>query len=639
MKNNKFALILAALLVSSSVAVGVFAEEPVVIVPNPNAVTVDTGNASGAENVAETAAEIKFSDIADDAVYKDAVYKLVNNGVLNGYPNGTFLPEGNLTRAEMCKMINLVFGYTDTEGVEMFPDMVAGEWYVPYILAARKAGYVNGDDTGLFRPDDNISREEVCAILCRIIKPYDLPLEVAVSDSVSEWAKPYVELILKNQLMPLEEGNTFRATLPIRRFELAVAVAPYSNTKVEAVKCTVTFKDGEETTSAEVEIGKAMAELPQGKHAPEGYQFAGWSMDEKAAEAEEITLIDNQYVFTENVTLYAVYEKKTFNIRFMIDNTIVVTSQDVKFGDTVTVPNAPSKSGYTFKGWTLDGKTVVDFEKYTATESVIFNALFVKTETAGGSTGGSTGGGTGGSTGGGTGGSTGGNTGGNTGDNTGKDDGKKDDDKKDEGEPDDGKKDDNTGDDGKVTITDTVTFVVDGVTVSTQKVERGKFAKLPTAPKRDGAEFLYWSLSENGEEVEVESYEIGGEVTFYAVFKIEEKNPNDPVVIAELEKGIEQLAAVRLSVKEQSKIRSNVLKTMKAVLQDAYDGIFIDSDYIQTAYKDEVDTAEKQFKALSDTDQSDFITKIRAGVDDRTFDILTDYFLDEETKNKYLGDK
>ena len=68
-------------------------------------------------------------------------------------------------------------------------------------------------------------------------------------------------------------------------------------------------------------------------------------------------------------------------------------------------------------------------------------------------------------------------------------------------------------------------------------------------------QFLYWSLSENGEEVDVESYEIGGEVTFYAVFKIEEKNPNDPVVIAELEKGIEQLAAVRLSVKEQSKIR------------------------------------------------------------------------------------
>lgn len=342
--------------------------------------------------------------------------------------------------------------------MELFPDTPANEWYVPYVLAARKAGYVQGDDTGSFRPNDNISREEVCAILCRIIKPYDLPLAVTVSDSVSDWAKPYVELILKNQLMPLEEGNTFRATLPIRRFELAVAVAPYSNAKVDAVKCTVTFTDGEETSAKEVEIGKAMTEFPKGTKAPEGYEFAGWSKDPKAAEAEEITLLDENYLFTEDVTVYAVYVKKTLNVRFMLDNTIVVDTQEIKYGEHVTVPNAPARSGYTFKGWTLDGKTAVDLEKYEVKDSVVFDALFEKTA-SGGSTGG---GGTGG------GGSTGG---GGTG---GKDDGKKDDDKKDD----------------DVVITDTVTFISDGKTVATQKVERGKSAKLPAEPKRDGAGIL-----------------------------------------------------------------------------------------------------------------------------------------------------
>ena len=146
MKNNKLALILAALLAASAFATGAFADEPLLISPNPAAAE----STETTETAQEPAKEIKFSDIAEDAAYKDAVYKLVNNGVLNGYPDGTFLPEGNLTRAEMCKMINLVFGYTDTEGMELFPDMVAEEWYVPYILAARKAGYVQGDDTGNF---------------------------------------------------------------------------------------------------------------------------------------------------------------------------------------------------------------------------------------------------------------------------------------------------------------------------------------------------------------------------------------------------------------------------------------------------------------------------------------------------------
>ena len=606
MKNNKLTLILAALLAASAFATGALAEEPLLISPNP----IAAEGTETAEAAKEPAKELKFSDIADDAAYKDAVYKLVNNGVLNGYPDGTFLPEGNLTRAEMCKMINLVFGYTDTEGMELFPDMVAEEWYVPYILAARKAGYIQGDDTGNFRPIDNISREEVCAILCRIINPYDLPLPVTVSDAVSDWAKPYVELILKNQLMPLEEGNTFRATLPIRRFELATAVAPYSNTKVDAVKCTVTFTDGEETFTQEVEIGKAVAEFPKGTKAPEGCEFAGWSKDPKAAEAEEITLLDGSYIFTENVTVYAVYVKKTFNVRFMLDNTIVVDTQEIKYGEHVTVPNPPSRSGYTFKGWTLDGKTVVDLEKYEVKDSVTFDALFEKTA-SGGSTGGGTGGG--GSTGGGS--TGGGGTGGN----------KKDDD---------------------VVITDNVTFISDGETVSTQKVVRGKSAKLPTAPKRDGAEFLYWSLEENGDEVDVESYVINGSTTFYAVFKIEATNPNDPEVIAALEKGIEQIKEVTLSDTKQARVKRSVLKTMQAVLQDAYDGILVDSDYIKKAYKEDVDAAKKEVKSWEEEDpnggkalQSDFYTRLRNGVDDETFNILTDYFLDEEDKEEYLGDK
>ena len=78
---------------------------------------------------------------------------------------------------------------------------------------------------------------------------------------------------------------------------------------------------------------------------------------------------------------------------------------------------------------------------------------------------------------------------------------------------------------------------------------------------------------------------------------------------------------------------------MQAVLQDAYDGIFVDSDYIKKTYKEDVDAAKKEVKSWDKAVQSDFYTRLRNGVDDETFNILTDYFLDEEDKEEYLGDK
>ena len=60
----------------------------------------------------------------------------------------------------------------------------------------------------------------------------------------------------------------------------------------------------------------------------------------------------------------------------------------------------------------------------------------------------------------------------------------------------------------EVVIYYNVNFVSDGKTVSQQKIERGKYAELPEEPKRDGAEFLHWSLDENGDAVDVKSYTV-----------------------------------------------------------------------------------------------------------------------------------
>lgn len=447
MKNKRIIIVLLVAVMFVCAAFTVFAGDngPILISPKPQEPAVS------------------FKDIPQDAAYKEAVYKLVSNGVLNGYPDGTFRPAGNLTRAELCKMINLSMGYKDTTGAAGFPDLVTTEWYMPYILAAQKAGYILGDDTGLFRPNDNITRQEVCAILCRVLKPFDLQFEVAITDTVDDWAKDYVRLIVQNGLMPLEDGGTFRATEPIRRFELAVAVAPFSQ-KVQEVTCTVTYNVDGVLTTQEVVIGQTNPNPLVLATAPEGYKHVGWAIDP----VELIPIDVPTYLYLEDVTLYPVYEKVSYNVIFMA-GTVTADTQSVKHGEFAVVPNEPAMKGYTFKGWATghDGK-VVDVKKYAIKSDTVFNAVFAANDAGGGGFGG--------------------------------------------------------GSFGGGTISYVVKFVSGETQISAQSVESGKYASVPSEPTKAGYKFLHWSLSENGSKTEVSTYKITAATTFYAVFeKLPEK--------------------------------------------------------------------------------------------------------------------
>lgn len=171
--------------------------------------------------------DVKFSDIDAESESGKGIYKLVDAGIINGYEDGTFRIGANLTRAELCKMINKTFGFK-TMADNVFVDVSTWDWYYLEVLTAISAGYINGFEDGTFRGDDNVSREQVCAILNRIIKKTaDSPAEVA--DTVSDWAEADVKNIIALGYFPIEEGNTFRAEADITRGELAAALVVVVN--------------------------------------------------------------------------------------------------------------------------------------------------------------------------------------------------------------------------------------------------------------------------------------------------------------------------------------------------------------------------------------------------------------------------
>ena len=99
--------------------------------------------------------------------YNNAVSTLSNAGILNGYEDGTFQPDGNITRAEFATITARFFEAT-YEGEDLFSD-IAGHWAADYINQAANAGIVDGYPDGTFRPQQNITRAEAMTMVNRTI--------------------------------------------------------------------------------------------------------------------------------------------------------------------------------------------------------------------------------------------------------------------------------------------------------------------------------------------------------------------------------------------------------------------------------------------------------------------------------------
>lgn len=119
-----------------------------------------------------TASATNFSDIANSE-FKSSIMKLNALGVIDGYPDGTFQPDGKITRAEFAKFAVVIAGLKDAaEGMSdvksPFSDVAAGEWYTGWVNVAAAQGYVKGFE-GMFRPNDNITQQEVITVLLRLL--------------------------------------------------------------------------------------------------------------------------------------------------------------------------------------------------------------------------------------------------------------------------------------------------------------------------------------------------------------------------------------------------------------------------------------------------------------------------------------
>ena len=107
-----------------------------------------------------------------------------------------------------------------------------------------------------------------------------------------------------------------------------------------------------------------LTKLPANVFTKEGYTFKGWAVNSEAKYADEEVVEIEQ-----NCTLTAIWEINKYDVVFK-DGTETLETVQVEHGSKVAAIEAPTKEGYTFKGWQLEGQTY-DFEKEVKSELVL----------------------------------------------------------------------------------------------------------------------------------------------------------------------------------------------------------------------------------------------------------------------------
>lgn len=110
---------------------------------------------------------LPFADVSgSDWFYNDVRY-VYEKGIMDGTGADRFSPNAPLTRAMIVTILYRMAGSPSVSGSSDFTDVAAGKWFAKAVAWAAANGIVNGYGSGLFGPNDPVTREQLAAILYR----------------------------------------------------------------------------------------------------------------------------------------------------------------------------------------------------------------------------------------------------------------------------------------------------------------------------------------------------------------------------------------------------------------------------------------------------------------------------------------
>lgn len=156
-----------------------------------------------------------------------AIDRLVSQGIAAGTTEHLFEPKKAVTRAEFASFAIRLLGLKPVNNsINPYGDVSAKAWYYGNVAAMTNVSLLEGKGQRLFRPNASITREEAAALIARMLKQRPVELN-NLSDTytdaaeISTWAQPYVQTVHRLGLMRGSDG-LFRPGDQVTREEAAM---------------------------------------------------------------------------------------------------------------------------------------------------------------------------------------------------------------------------------------------------------------------------------------------------------------------------------------------------------------------------------------------------------------------------------
>jgi|GEM_PF-1951847 len=190
---------------------------------NTNVVTNGDGNT------------VVFIDVPNNYWAQEQITQFAQAGIINGYSDGSFRPQANVTREEFCKLLVMTFkqSATNLPSSPTFSDVLETRWSYGYVEACREflTGYANPfGGRPAFHPAENATREDIAVALVRMMgyKESDASdADYALyhfndGSSISPQLRAYVSIAYEKGLITGYPDGTFRPEKGVTRAEVIV---------------------------------------------------------------------------------------------------------------------------------------------------------------------------------------------------------------------------------------------------------------------------------------------------------------------------------------------------------------------------------------------------------------------------------
>lgn len=177
-----------------------------------------------------------FSDVPKEHWAYEYISELTSRGIINGYDDGSFRPDANVTRAEFVTILCRAAGADATVSTSdtdiAFSDVTLGDWYYEYAIWAAGTGITNGTSETEFSPNENILRQDICVMLDRYstniaaspLAPAESAGAFADDGEISDYAKDSVYKLKSAGIVNGTGDNRFEPQTGATRSETAKMV-------------------------------------------------------------------------------------------------------------------------------------------------------------------------------------------------------------------------------------------------------------------------------------------------------------------------------------------------------------------------------------------------------------------------------